>query len=397
MRLAIVSTHPIQYYSPIFQALTRSAKLQTRVFYTWSQTAAAGVPDPDFGRVISWDIPLLEGYEHEFVPNIARHPGSNHFFGLHNPGLNDRIERWQAEAVLVFGWNSRSHLGALHYFKGRIPVFFRGDSTLLTSTSTLETLARKVYLRWVYRQIDVAIAVGSNNRDYFRWSGVPEERVAFAPHAIDNARFADDDGRHQAKVTQWRQELGIGPSARVILFAGKLIARKNPRLLLEAFLASESPAHLVFLGDGVFETELRRLAGARPRIHFLPFQNQQAMPAVYRLADLFVLPSLVETWGLALNEAMACGKVVVASDRVGAARDLVSHGVNGWVFKSGSLAELAKVLHEASTCDAEVLRKMGEAARRESARWSIEEAAAGIERAVLGFTRAGKGRRVLLA
>src|SRR5438874_5245218 len=99
MRLAIVSTHPIQYYSPIFQQLTRSGLLEPRVFYTWSQSAQAPIHDPDFNRSISWDIPLLEGYEHEFVPNLAREPGTHHFFGLHTPALIATVERWRPHAV----------------------------------------------------------------------------------------------------------------------------------------------------------------------------------------------------------------------------------------------------------------------------------------------------------
>lgn len=397
MRLAIVSSHPIQYYAPIFQVLARSGNLQLKVFYTWSQTAAAAVPDPGFGRLIQWDIPLLDGYESEFVPNLARRPGTDHFFGLHNPDLNRTVERWRPDALLVFGWNSRSHLGALRYFKGRIPIFFRGDSTLLNRTSVLRTWARSAYLRWVYSHIDVAIAVGSNNRDYYRWSGVPEGRIAFAPHAIDTTRFADEQGLHEAKALQWRRELGIAPSARVVLFAGKLISLKNPQLLLEAFVAGGSPAHLVFVGNGALEEHLRQLAGGRADIHFLPFQNQLAMPAVYRLGDLFVLPSVSETWGLALNEAMACGRVVAASDKVGGARDLVTQGVTGWVFESGSVAGLAQLLSKAATCDPSVLRVMGEAAMRASPQWSISAAAAGIERAVLGFTPDRHERNVSLA
>src|SRR5258708_23672139 len=113
VRLAIISTHPIQYYAPIFQALARSTIVQPRVFFTWSQTAGAGVADSGFGRTIKWDIPLLNGYEFEFVPNTAKRPGTEHFRGLRNPGLNRAIEAWRADAVLVFGWNSQAHLGAL--------------------------------------------------------------------------------------------------------------------------------------------------------------------------------------------------------------------------------------------------------------------------------------------
>ena len=397
MRLAIVSSHPIQYYAPIFQNLAQSVNLQPKVFYTWSQTAAAGVPDPGFARVISWDIPLLDGYEYEFVPNIAREPGTHHFAGLHNPGLNDAIERWRPDALLVFAWNSRSHLNVLRHFKGKIPIFFRGDSTVLNRMPAARAFARRMFLRWVYKHVDVAIAVGSNNRDYYRRFGLPDARIAFAPHAVDTQRFADSAGAHEQRAQQWRQELGIAPSERVVLFAGKLISIKNPQLLLEAFIASRAAGHLVFVGNGELESELRRRCGERGDVHFLPFQNQLTMPAVYRLGDVFVLPSFSETWGLALNEAMAVGRPIIASDKVGGARDLVKPGSTGWMFESGNLAALTEVLREALSCDPQALQAMGEAARRESSHWSIGEAAHGIERAVLEFVRPQKGSDVSFA
>jgi glycosyltransferase involved in cell wall biosynthesis len=387
LRLAIVSTHPIQYYAPVFRLLAQSTRVQSRVFFTFSQTAHGPIADQGFGRTIVWDLPLLDGYDHEFVPNIARHPGTDHFWGLRNPQLTRSIERWGATAVLVFGWNSASHLQALLHFKGRVPVFFRGDSTLLDRSTARRRVARKVFLRWVYRHIDVAIAVGENNRDYFRWCGVPEERIGFAPHAIDTKRFAESDGTHDQQAARWRAELGIPAGARVILFAGKLIAKKAPQLLLQAFLRSKASAHLVFVGSGALEPQLRRDAQERADVHFLSFQNQQLMPAVYRLGDLFVLPSCGpgETWGLALNEAMASGRPVIASSKVGGARDLVIPGSTGWMFESGDLEALAATLAAACACDGATLGGIGLTARQHSERWSIESAAAGIEQAVLQF------------
>jgi glycosyltransferase involved in cell wall biosynthesis len=383
LRLAIVSSHPIQYYAPIFQALGRSKSVQPRVFYTWSQTTDAPAMDPGFGRAIHWDIPLLEGYEYEFVPNLAKRPGTNHFLGLHNPGLSPTIEQWGADAILVFAWNLRSHLGVLRHFKGTIPVFFRGDSTLLKRTKWWRAAARRIFLTWVYRHIDVPIAVGSNNRDYFRWCGVPENRIAFAPHAVDTARFSDPDGRHRARADQQLRELGIAPDETVLLFAAKFIWEKDCLLLLEAFLQVQARGHLVLVGNGPFEADLRARSAGRSNVHFLPFQNQQAMPAVYRLGQVFILPSRSETWGLGLNEAMASGCAVIASSQVGAARDLIKDGVNGWLFEAGSREHLTAVIEKAFACSLPVLRDMGDAARRESSRWSIESAAQGIERAVI--------------
>jgi glycosyltransferase involved in cell wall biosynthesis len=387
LKLAIISTHPIQYYAPLFQRLARSKNLQLRVFYTWSQTADASVPDAGFGRQITWDIPLLEGYQYQFIPNIARRPGTDHFWGLRNPQLNDAIVTWQADAILVFGWNCASHLQVLRHFKGRIPVFFRGDSTLLDPRSPFRSAARRVFLRWVYSHIDVAIAVGSNNRDYYHWCGIPDERIALAPHAVDVVRFSDPQGTHEERAVQWRTELSISPTSRAILFAGKLQVKKDPLLLLDAYLASGVPGDLIFVGDGELMREIRARAQGRRDVHFLPFQNQQAMPAVYRLGEVFVLPSRGpgETWGLALNEAMACQRPVIASDKVGGARDLVTQGLTGWQFEAGNLQQLKEAVRAALTCQPHVLRNMGTAARREIAHWSIEAAVEGIERTVMRY------------
>ena len=139
-KLAIVCTHPIQYLAPVFGQLANRQELDIRVFYGWEGTSATS--DPGFGQKVVWDIPLLEGYNHEFVPNVAQRPGSHHFNGIDLPTLNKRIETWNADALLVYGWSYRAHLAALRYFKGRIPVLFRGDSTLLNDRPGLRRIER---------------------------------------------------------------------------------------------------------------------------------------------------------------------------------------------------------------------------------------------------------------
>jgi len=392
VRLAVVTTHPIQYYAPIFQLLARSESVALKVFYTWSQSQSGGVADPWLNRHLSWDIPLTEGYDFEFVPNIARRPGSHHFWGLRNPTLASRIESWKADAVLVFAWNMASHLAALRHFKGRIPVLFRGDSNLLNPTSRWRTLARRIALRWVYSHIDVALAVGSNNRDYFRWCGIPADRIRFAPHAVDLTRFAGDVATHEEQAATWRREFGIPAGARTLVYAGKIYDVKNPLLLLEAFVRAGKPGHLIFVGEGDQEAQVRERGAGLRNVHFLPFQNQRLMPAVYRLGEVFVLPSRFETWGLVVNEAMATGRPVIATHRVGAARDLIIDGVSGWIFESDNLPQLTQIVAEALTCDPAKLREMGARAAREIRNWSTQAAADGIESAVLAFTGAGHPR-----
>jgi glycosyltransferase involved in cell wall biosynthesis len=385
-KLAIVCTHPIQYYAPVFRALAASSQVDLRVFYTWSQSAAGdSMFDPGFGTAIRWDIPILDGYSYQFVENVAKRPGLDHFAGLHTPSLVSDIEAWQPDAVLIYTWNSRAHLNALRYFKGKVPVLFRGDSTLLDRQSWWRAAMRRAFLTWVYSHVDVAIAVGSNNRDYFAWCGLPPHRIALASHSVDTARFAANSPGQEALAAQWRRELGVAPEAIVVLFAGKLQPKKNPHLLLDAVRALPSGTHLVFVGNGELERELKVRAERFRNVHFMPFQNQSVMPAVYRLGDVFVLPSQgpEETWGLALNEAMACGRAVIASSKVGGARDLVLSRENGWMFESGNLQALEEVLRQAVACGRQGLRAMGAVAQAQSARWSSEESASSIGEAFL--------------
>jgi glycosyltransferase involved in cell wall biosynthesis len=387
LRLAIVTTHPIQYYAPLFRALAQLGTLDLHVFYTWSQAATQGRRDPGFGRAVDWDIPLLDGYQHRFVANAAERPGTDRYHGIINPSLNAEIAGWRADALLIFGWNVHAHLGAMRHFKGRVPIFFRGDSTLLDPQPWWRRAARRALLTWVYRHVDVAIAVGSNNRDYYRWCGLPCSRIETVPHSVDTRRFGAEDQQQNARAAQLRGQLGIAPDALVFLFAGKLQTKKSPDLLLAAFLqltrgrGCGRPLHLVIVGNGELECVLKERAAAEPRIHFLPFQNQSAMPAVYRLGDVFILPSggPGETWGLALNEAMASGRPIIASSRVGGARDLVDPGKTGWLFEAGDRDGLLAVLCEAAAAHGESLQRMGENARAASARWSAEECARRID------------------
>ncbi len=218
---------------------------------------------------------------------------------------------------------------------------------------------RRQLLAWVYRHVDVALAgVGANNADYFRWCGRSERVIRLVPHAVDTARFAADAQRHEAQARQWRRECGIADTARALVFAGKLIPKKDPMGLLRAFAgavaADDEQLHLVFVGAGALKEALQAQAAGRRNVHFRPFQNQQSMPAVYRLGDVYVLPSLGpgETWGLAMNEAMASGSLVIASDRVGGARDVVEHGRTGWIFPAGNHAALVRHIKTLKTLDA---------------------------------------------
>jgi glycosyltransferase involved in cell wall biosynthesis len=379
-RLAIVLSHPIQYYSPWFQALAAETSLSFRVFYLWDFGVARRA-DPQFGREIQWDIDLLGGYESEFVPNIAPDPGTHHFRGLVNPALTARLAAWKPTAVLLFGYAWHAHLRALLWARRRgLPVLLRGDSHWIGRAPPRGW--RAAALRLLFRQFAGFLTVGRANHDYYRTLGVPASRLHFAPHAVDARRFDPGDSAAVAAAARLREELGLREH-RVVLFAGKLHERKQPVPLLEAFLAVATPRDaLVFVGDGPERPRLQELARRAPQaaVRFLPFANQSEMPARYLLADLVALPSrgAYETWGLAINEAMHLGRPCLVSDVVGCQRDLVTPGETGWVFPAEDHAALRAQLRAALDTPAPALHDLSGRARERVARYSFANATAGL-------------------
>jgi glycosyltransferase involved in cell wall biosynthesis len=381
-RLAIIVSHPIQYYAPLHQRLARRDDLTIKVFFTWHDGRAA-VEDRGFGMPVAWDLPLTEGYEFELVPNTASDPGTHHFFGLRNPSLVERVITWRPDVVHVTGWGWLSHLLALRAFRARkTAILFRGDSHLLdVPPAWPRALIKQALLRRVFSWPTAFLVAGQANRKYYRAFGVAAERLYPCPHSIDVGRFAEPADLFEREAARWRQQLEIPTDRCVVLFAGKFERKKRPLELMHAVLALPNDrVTLIMLGGGELENEVKPLAASDPdRFRVLPFQNQSRMPAAYRLADLFVLPSAYgETWGLAVNEALSCSRPVLVSDRVGCAADVVDESC-GEVFSSNDPGALTAAL-EKMTRRRDRLGDMGRAAAKRA--WAFDVAR--TEAAVVG-------------
>lgn len=351
-RLAVITTHPIQYNAPLFKLLSQRGAIDILVFYSWGIQVLQDKYDHGFGKVINWDIPLLGGYNYRFLENTTKHPGSHHFFGIQNPDIIRDIKAYQPDAILVFGWSFHSHLQVLLHFHKKIPVFFRGDSTLLDESLnfSIKKVIRRFVLNWIYKHIDKALFVGTENKKYYLKHGVPDHKLVFAPHAVDNNFFEDKTDELQEKANKWREELGINKTDTVFLFAGKLEPTKNLQLLIDTYKGLKcKESKLLIIGNGILESELKAASKDDSRIIFLDFQNQSMMPLVYRLCDVFILPSKGETWGLAVNEAIACGRKVIVSNKCGCAIDLVSNACVGHIFKYNDKNELLGYMKDCIT------------------------------------------------
>lgn len=381
-RLAIITTHPIQYYAPIFQLLAQRGRVEVKVFYTWGEQSLTK-HDPGFAKAIQWDIPLLEGYDYEWVTNTSARPGSDHFSGIVNPDITQQVLKWHPDATLVIGWAYKGHITAIRGLYKKTKLLFRGDSTLLNEPSGMRGIMKRIALRWIYSHFATAFYVGTNNKQYFERYGFSADQLQFAPHAVDNPRFSCD---RSAEARTLRDQLNLAEENILIIYAGKFDEVKNTPLLAKAFADLADPnVHLLLTGSGAEHEQLKEIPANAPltnNFHFMGFQNQQFMPVLYQAADLVCLPSKSETWGLMINEAMACSKAVLVSDKVGCAADLVFDNVNGAVFRSGDQTNLWETLRRL-TKSKEQLVAYGLESARIIADWNFTKIAEAIEQTIL--------------
>jgi len=377
-RLAVVTTHPVQYYAPWFRHLAGVTGLDVRVFYLWDFGVTDRM-DPTFGVRVTWDVPLLEGYLHEFVPNRSRQPGTGHFWGINNPDLQKRLASFDPDVVLCIGYNYATFVRLLAW-RPVAPLILRGDSHRLVPQTGWKADLKRRAIAAVFRRFAALLYVGQANRDYYSDHEVSDDKLFFCPHAVDNARFTADLAGTATAAAEWRGELGIPVDRTVVLFAGKFETKKRPLDLLTAFRRAAVPnTALLFVGNGPLEADLRQLAAGHPDVYFAPFQNQSVMPRTYAAGDLLVLPSYGsgETWGLCVNEAMCLTRPVVVSSHVGCGQDLVKPGHTGLIFPAGDVGGLTNCLREALG-DRDRLRAWGQAAAEHVSQYSYGTATAGL-------------------
>lgn len=352
-RIGFLVSHPIQYYAPLFRELARRCDLTVLFSHrqTAEQQARAG-----FGVAFEWNVDLLSGYESRFLTNVAREPSTDRYRGCDTPGVADEIARGKYDAFIVPGWALRSYSQAVEACRRlRVPVLVRGDSQLGGRNIALR-LAKAVLFPHLLRRFDGFLYVGQRNREYLLHYGAPPHRMFFSPACVDNDAFA----KASAEARRLAAATSTPERPRRVLFAGKLIARKRPADLVQAVAKlQDRTVELVFAGSGALEPTLRKIAAeADVRANFLGFINQSELPAVYASADVLALPSEYdETWGLVVNEAMACGVPAVVSEGVGCGPDLIEPGMTGATFPLGDVAALAAAIEGTLSLDPETTRR----------------------------------------
>ena len=426
LHLAYLVSHPIQYQAPLLRRIAREPGIDLTVLFG-SDFSVRGYKDEGFGVEVAWDTPLLEGYKSEFLKSW-RDTGTVSFLSPISRGIYGRMSELRPDALWIHGYASLNALqGILAANALGIPVLLRAEIWLGDRPrSPLKLAAKSLLLRSLSRALDAVLPIGTLNAAYWQhyFPAVPQFPM---PYAVDNDWFAARAAA--ADPTALRDELNLDPDRPVILFASKLQPRKHADHLLAAFRSLINPGapgldsetwvrvsgdihqlpYLVLAGDGEERAHLERQAadlGITDHVRFAGFRNQSELPAFFRLATVFVLPSRHEPWGLIVNEAMASGCPVIVSSDVGCHPDLIpantalggpfiartlsdERGTTtappGIVYPVGDIPALTAALRRVLATP-ETAAQMSAAARARISTWSFEQDVAGLRAALADTT-----------
>jgi glycosyltransferase involved in cell wall biosynthesis len=396
LRLAYLATHPIQYQAPLLRLVAAEPGIEFKAFFR-SPMGLKQYVDPGFGRAITWDVPLLEGYAHEFLPALGDPLRVTPFLRPFSYGLSRRLAEGRFDVLWVHGYARVFHQAAMLAAKTRgLKILLRDEPTAISKPrGAVKRVLRRAAFAGLARLVDGVLSIGRLNRQYWIDQGFSPAQVYSMPYAVDNARFRAGAEAAAMKRAQFLAGLGLPVDRPRIVFSGKLTPIKAPEVLLEAFARLDGPkASLVLVGDGPLRGPLEaraRALGVAERVCFAGFRNQLELPAFYDAADVFVLPSRQEPWGLVVNEAMNAGRAVIVSNKVGSGADLVRPGENGAVVPAGDAAALAAALADV-LASPERSAAMGRSSLEIIERWSFREDIAGLRQALAGIGFPAFGR-----
>jgi glycosyltransferase involved in cell wall biosynthesis len=385
LRLAILLSQPVQYFAPLFRELARRDELELTVIYC-SSGGATPYFDPEFGLTVKWDTPMLDGYHHKIIRSLWPRKIQG-LLAYVAPSILAEVRKVRFDVLLVFGWSSLTcWLAFAKASLESIPWMLYGDTNVLYEKEKhgLKRWLRNWLLHSLFRRTSAFLVSSSWNRRFYELSAVPFDKCFTVPLTSDKEFFSSAASSARAHRDEIRAQYGIPSGAVLLLFVGKLVAHKRPQDLLEVHCAllDEIPDLAVaFAGEGperkALESEIaeKRLQS----VFLLGFRNQSALPAIYAMSDIFILPSSREPVGVVVHEALACGLPTIVSDRSGTwgAEDVVRDGENGFVFPCGNISALTESVRKLAS-DCALRARMGGRSMEIMEHFSVERRVAGV-------------------
>jgi glycosyltransferase involved in cell wall biosynthesis len=383
VKIAVINSHPIQYFAPLYKELNNSHGIEITSLYLSDLNLKPSI-DPGFKREITWDVDMLEGYNYKFIGKYKKNK-PNGFLSLIAPEIWTEIRSSDYDVIWLHGYNFAAYLVAFLAAKSKgIKIFFRGESHLELTRGWLNSIIHETFCKIFFRYIDAFLAIGTANKEYYKSFGIDESNIFLVPYTIDNSRFTINKDLMSHELDKLRADIGLSNNPTII-FASKFMARKRPQDLLEAarILQKEGLGfNILFVGSGDLEKILHDLVAKYnlKNIFFKGFVNQTSLPLIYAASDIFVLPSIDEPWGLVINEVMSCGLPIIIAKGIGAANDLVREGENGFTFEPLNPIDLSSKL-KAMLEDSSLRAKMSKNSVNIINSWTYKECVMGVKKA----------------
>ena len=352
----------------------------TALFY-WDKKAEARF-DQGFGQAVTWDVPLLSGYQYYYLSDLAK--SISVFKKLW--ALWQSIDRKKYYIVWTHGYTDIYTFCAIIFAKLKgLRVFVRGESLHFPGQKkgSAKNILRKIFFAGLNCVVDRFLAVGTPNKNFYLSYNIAPEKIVLCQYTVDNDFFYQKYCESAKKIGEIKASLQLAVDRPIILYASKFITRKYPIDLLHAFrkLNVSIKPYLLFIGTGETLNAVKAEAQSdQDSVRFLGFKNQSELPDYYAIADVLVLPSERETWGLIVNEAMNAECAIVVSDQVGCAIDLVKSGVNGFIFPARDVAALSECLRKIIT-DSALCDSMKKNSRKIISHWGLPETVNGLRTA----------------
>ena len=373
-RLVILTEIIAPYRIPVFNALAQRPEIDLHVIFLAEN-------DPGLRQWLVYKDEIHFSYQ--VLPSWRRRLGK--YSLLVNRGLAAALRAASPDVILCGGYNYPASWESMLWARRKGVRFY-----LWVESNAQDQRGGRIWVeslkRKFVRHCDGFVVPGKASFEYVKSFGVEDESIFTAPNAVDTARFAEEAAR--VRENDQRQRAALGLPERYFLFVGRLVLEKGVFDLLQAYgtLAAKlrEEMGLVFVGDGVARASLQRLAAdIKPaRVQFAGFAHREQLAAYYALADVLVFPTHTDTWGLAVNEAMACGLPIIATSAAGCTADLVSDAWNGRVIRAREIGQIASAMAQIAG-DKELRLLMGQRSRERIKGYSPEACAAGIAEAAL--------------
>ena len=391
-RIAVVVSHPIQHFTPFYRAIAEQDGLDLKVFFC-SNIGVVPYWDAGMGVTVKWAGNLTDGYAHEFLPE-ALAIATTSFWDVNNPAIATALRRYAPDVVVICGYSQITALRALVWCRlCGVPAVMISDSEMKTPRRWWLRFLRALVLPVLWRQFSAFLTAGDENERALSRYGVSRSRMFRSPLTINEPMYREAH-RNKAKArANVREELGIAPESFVYLVVGKLLSRKRPMDVVEAFLryvqrAPEAGIALLLCGDGVQRGEIeRRLSGVERQVRMAGFVNVDRLPLYYAASDSLIHSAESDPHPLVCSEAAAMGLPMILSDRIGAIgkSDIARENDNAILYPCGDIEALVEAMSRLRG-DPALYTRMSSASLEIFDQCCLEASLAGLKRAVREVT-----------